>query len=624
MRRNGVVRAVLLTASVAVGGCSSLFGGDFDGYVLKTDGTGGAGSNLGGQGGAGGRSTSSQLDSSVPSDAASRGRDAWAPRTDASTPVKHTPPLDATTVRDASRDAPTGVAKDGATHHDAGAGSDGSAGRHLERGRLWDIDVVTRVARIPVCFTATSHREWDGAARCPGETTGDRACSGDPFSGTSKEALRESFEVLLEDSWARVTNLEFYGFGDCPLEPSRSEVDGADLPGQFMVTFVTGGSDERPLTRTLTGIGKHDFATDIHIDWQGLRDRNPEALRAVYRETGRALGFAYEWIRGDEFEAPAPCPPDLAKDPDVGWLPRPNPLSDFHSVMDRCTEADGTPGISPGDVVGATSVYGTKRHGSLVGYRGRCVDVDGANANPNASVVALPCRGAPNDAWARLPLSPAPRFEAIFSGAHRCLGVSGGAVSGAGSSPIVSEPCDVSEGQRMPTSNLEWRAMGNMCVVATHGTTQLDFCDGSPAQRWNFWDGDPSTPLEWHQIQSASTGECVTMQTFQGDSGELPTLSPCSAADPRQSFEFLTNGFIRFGNWCLDAYGGVPLVGAPVGLWSGCASLENYNGQFYVSGQVTSLGQCLSIAGGAGNSGDGIVVEPCSSVAPVQVWDFYF
>jgi hypothetical protein len=505
----------------------------------------------------------------------------------------------------------------------SGDGSGDAATSLPPPGTLWNDGVLNPATAVLVCFTTAPHIEWNGKRRCDGQATANLSCSGDPFTGTDVASLRDRFMALMQDTWSRATNLEFFAH-ECPTD--GGVVDTTKLPNQLAVTFVTKGADSEPLTEDVTGLGKHDFASDLHVDWKGLLANDPEALRTILRESGRILGFPYEWLRGSEATAPQACPSTHTPDPDFDFLARPGALVDFFSVTDRCTPTSSTqPGLSPGDVIGAQQTYGIKQNGGLVGYRGYCADVAGANTATGSAVIGFPCRSAGNDSFCRCSQSVA-QFEASFGNQQRCLAVSGNAVSSS-FTPVVSNACDGSlDGQKFSVSNVEWRALGNMCLTANNGKIELAFCDGSAAQKWNFWDVDTGTTPTWDQIQHASTGDCVTTQTLDGGYGEQLGLASCSAADVRQHFQYRGEGFIAFSGsnlWCMNVLGGTLAPGSPLGLWDGCNYRPFFNSQFHVSGSFKSLGQCLSMQDKPGTFPD-VGVEPCTAGARREVWDFHF
>jgi hypothetical protein len=207
----------------------------------------------------------------------------------------------------------------------------------------------------------------------------------------------------------------------------------------------------------------------------------------------------------------------------------------------------------------------------------------------------------------------------------QCLTVNESSALPDGSRTLVGLTCDGRDAQRISTTDLEWRAMGNMCLKAEGGAVELDFCDGSAEQRWNFWDADPASTMQWEQIQSVATGQCVARRTAEGLRGEELTFATCSPTDQLQRFRLLGRGFIGAGTTglCLDVFYGQPVPGRKVGLWDGCLNTLTYNSIFYVSGRLKSLGDCVSILG-EGDRANLIGAQACDSGRAQQVWDYYF
>lgn len=655
----GLLRAAWTLASTLTlsAACSALYGSDFDKYSPR-DGAGGHDASTSSTAGTGGL-TSPGLTGGIAgtSDGGTAGSTGGASTGGRSAPSGGSPNGGATggtisldSGNTGGQSLPTGGTAGsggvggptGGTQADAGTG--GAGGRDADAGTggranpkpdargseagpidpplgtLWSNSRFG--TGVFVCFTSAPHIEWDGELHCNAQAGPGESCSGDPYTGSDLVTLGNAFLALIEDTWSRATNLEFFA-DECPT--NGGVVDTAKLPNTLAVTFVTNGRDPEPLTQAVSGLGMHPFASDLHVDWKGLLAGDPETLRTIVREMGRVLGFPYEWVRGAEVGAPNSCPPGYVEDPHADFFTRPDGLVDYFSVMDRCTPTASTgPGLSPGDVIGAQLTYGTKQTGGLVGYRAYCADVEGANPSPGAEVVGFPCRRATNDSFCRCSQN-SPQFKSTFGNQEHCLSVSQDAVS-SGFTAVVSDPCDASrDGQKFTSSNVEWRAMGNMCLAAANGRIELEFCDGSAAQRWNFWDVDASTEPTWDQIQNAANGQCATAQTLLGAAGELILLAPCSAADPRQHFQFKGEGFIGYGSgsWCLNVLRGAPAPGSRLGMWDGCLNPKTYNSQFHVSGTFTAMGQCLTIRDRPGFN-PGVGVEPCTAGARREIWDFHF
>lgn len=507
------------------------------------------------------------------------------------------------------------------------------------RGSLWrqqqvnddNLELFPDFA-IPVCFTHAPHREWSSALRCRRQTE-HSACSGEPFDGTDDAALREQLRALLEETWGRVASFTFVKFDECPLTTSGDH-DSHTLPASVMVTFVTKASASDSPTSAVTGIGEHDeYASDVHVDWQGLNNRDPEALRGILREFGRVLGLPYEFLRGSPTDAstapqaPTQCPPTWVEDPDRAWIKRPMELIDYGSVLDRCTPADSRTGLSPGDVIAIQSLYGPKHNGAFVSNRGRCLTATNSEGSESSIVNSTsPCWYWWGDSWFR---SSSGQVQNQLRDYNRCLSLSG-SLDGT----VLSASCTTSGAQSVAMTNLEWRTMGNMCIEAVHlpagdDELQLAECNGSAAQRWTFWDGDPNTTLDWTQIQSVPTGTCVSTRT--GVKGDHLILAPCAVRGDedftKQSFGYLRGGFIHTPELlCLNVLGGQPQPGLPVGLWGGCGYATYYNSQFYVSGPLSILGKCIEAQDATGGSDgvQGVQAVACAPDAQNQVWDFHF
>jgi hypothetical protein len=491
-------------------------------------------------------------------------------------------------------------------------------------GALWDRGASAAV--IPVCFTATAHREWNCAIGCTSQTPGS-TCSGEAFAAIDEASLRTAFRAVVENSWMRVANLDFRDFGDCPVSASSGKVELHELPRRLAVTFVTRGAAADAATRSVTGRGKHDaFASDLHVDWIGLRDRDPEAVRLILREVGRVLGFSYEWVRPAQ-EIVTECYPRLV--PDVLERPTlPAGLVDRDSVMDRCNPVPNPKlareDLSPGDVIGASFVYGRKPWATLVGERGQCLGVENDDHVPGTPIVAAPCRAADGQFWVRDQKS---RIVAKIDLPHwRSMSVKGPATGVASLETAVLS--DGTEQRFLPTG-LEWRAMGSMCLEATNDFVVLNYCDGSLEQRWDFWETDPATPVDYDQIRSSATGECVSTLRLDSTHEDAVVLGPCDPNDARQKIK--PSGqqarLKALDFYCLNVLGGLPVAGSLLGLFGDCSTPDNFvpdhvNGLFSVSGPLHNGDRCVTLRHRSDRERT-VSVESCDG-SPEQDWDYHF
>jgi len=618
--------ASLLTL-YAIAGCSALFDGDFSGLSRRTcgelDGFADCKSAKADSGARPGGDDGRLITISEPTDARAghsglseqRSSDAslHSPMGSGSRPFQHEDA--ASSNRDDPRSPDASMMDAGTLPLPTGPLDDAAV-----PGATWVPSDVLATASIPVCFTIEPHREWDGTIACPGQIAG-HDCAGASFSGTSEAQLRDELQALLRETWERAARLTFASFTVCDSATTTHIVESGDLSETVIVSFVGEGP-----TRATTGIGRRTIASDVHVNWHSLTGADPRGLREILREFGHVLGFRYEWLRKSQ-PPQGSCPVNLAPDPVAGTIPPPPVVSDPSSVMDRCSDPpDPSQLLSPGDFIGAQFVYRLKHDGAIVGTRAQCISVMQASTALGTPVIGASCVQEPSSRWFRTSVMPqSPRFEASLPGALRCLTARQDLDAGIGGLAIVSDQCTLADDQRFPTINLEWRAMGSMCIAAVGDHLELRGCDGSQAQQWNFFDGDPTTPMDWHQIQS-SDGRCVSTRTDPTSwtkttvVGEEVSLQSCDPADPRQLIYFLEGGFFGLGNplLCLNVDGGQLSPGSHIAIADSCSDYNVSSSEFYVSGRLRVLGKCLNM------SEKGVVTAaPCSDKSLEQLWDYH-
>jgi hypothetical protein len=288
----------------------------------------------------------------------------------------------------------------------------------------------------------------------------------------------------------------------------------------------------------------------------------------VVHEFGHALGFHHEWQRPDW--TLSRCGDGVVNGNTLGTQPDPG------SIMQYCVAAGTTGLLTPWDIIGMQKVYGRKYRGSLVGYRGQCANIQGGLTQSGTPIIACPCRGQWNDTWFRMSGST---FEQLQTPANsRCLNVSGGTAP----NPLISWDCQNVENERFTTIGVEWRGMGNMCVQAVGTALQLQACNGSSAQKWDFF--HPVGGLRNDQIRKNGTNTCVSSVTTSGALGEALTLVTCSSSSTKQRFTMPGSGLVELSNntgLCANVSGGNPVAGSAIILWDGCWTTNTpVNNQF--------------------------------------------
>jgi hypothetical protein len=290
--------------------------------------------------------------------------------------------------------------------------------------------------------------------------------------------------------------------------------------------------------------------------------------------------------------------------------------ADVGSIMQYCVNG-GYSGhyLDPWDVVGVQGAYGRKYRGSLIGFRGQCANIQNGSTTVGTSIIQFPCRGQWNDTWFRDSTVTNERFKTSVN--SRCLQVQNSTLP----SFVVSGACDTSESERMTTVNMEWHAMGNMCVQAVGSALQIQKCNGAASQRWDFF--HPVGGLRFDQIRETGTNLCVSSVSMNGAMGEGLTLAACSSTDTRQRFSNPSAGLVALSNntaLCANVQTGTANPGNALILWNGCTSGAPPNSLFSLgNGNVTSLGGCISSP-----STQPISDASCNAPLPYQKWEYYF
>jgi len=473
---------------------------------------------------------------------------------------------------------------------------------------------------------------------------------------------REWARLALKQSWERYARVIFTGWGQC-----QDELNAEDPP-HTLGPRRPGTLDENIKIKITNSGGGQNPAHGSWGDYQqsgvilNLYCGKACVEHLAIHEIGHALGFYHGEERTDWPSTPQ-CPEQWSgHTTSPPWWPIPTERRwgqpDVDSTMAYCSGTSTE--LSPIDVAGVRRAYERRLPGTVLSPVGALCLSSHASVPNGDTAFGWECDEAFDDQeWL---------FDAVNSALHiqvpghpenpRCLDV-----DTLDYTDVQTWDCHYGANQQWEFRRVLLRGYGGLCLTRPNGSgpVTMETCTGADTQLWRLEPGDAYASM---RFRAETAPICLAAKGISGNSvvaevcdgsyqiyvpsvlrnwqgnlvrGETAAVPAPQGAGGGQDFYLIKGGQIRLPSvgggtqYCFDVQDvwnsdftsglGGPAPGQRVQTFECYAS--QLNQRWNLTGDIMSVGKCLTMSGNAAANGANATVRRCDG-SEVQDWDYYW